>query len=166
MNVQGLIPTSHAYGGDGPCILAGLIPLLRLARCDPVARRIHTMRIFALAALATLLSVSSHAAIPLLGPCDPDFRSGASCSPGNAKEERPAAPATSVKPPKSSAPATSAPAPIKSAPAAKSPSDNRPETTTQVSLPAEESCPKSPHQRVESADETGPLVIVSLSVGP
>lgn len=106
----------------------------------------------------------TQAAIPLLGPCDPDFRSSAGCSPGPAKEERPAAPAASAKTPKSAPPATSAPAPLKSAPAAKSPHDARPEHTTQVSQASEENCPKT--HRADSADEYSPLITVSLTVGP
>lgn len=133
------------------------------AKPDHRSVRLKACGIAAGIALMTCAQVTQ-AAIPLLGPCDPDFRTSAGCSPGPAKDERPAAPAASAKTPKSAPAPASAPAPLKSAPAAKSPQDARPEHTTQVSLVTEENCAKT--HRADLADEYGPLVTVSLTVGP
>ncbi|MBL8517885.1 MAG: hypothetical protein JNM76_13060 [Betaproteobacteria bacterium] len=118
-------------------------------------------------AVAALLSAGfmavspSQAAIPLSGPCDPDFHVG-NCTPGTTKDERPAPPAkpAAAAKPAAPAPATPAtPAPLKSAPAAKTPADTRPDTATRVSMSAEENCPKI--QRAETDENTGPLVAFS-----
>ena len=109
-------------------------------------------------------SPGAQAAIPLLGPCDPDFRSSAGCSPGQSKDERQHPPATATKSPKTSPAPTSPAGAVKSAPAAKSPAEPRPETVTQVSHMAEETCPKL--LRAEVGDEPSPLVFVPFAVGP
>lgn len=108
------------------------------------------------------VSLSATAAIPLLGPCDPDFRNSGSCAPGTTKDEKSVVPA---KPHKPAPPAQPAPAnaPQKGGPAAKTPLDSRPEVT-QVSLSAEENCPKS---RVDLADDSqSPQVALSPLIGP
>lgn len=113
-------------------------------------------------AVALATSHAATAAIPLLGPCDPDFRNSGSCSPGSAKSEKPAVPA---KPPKSGATSQPAPAsgPSKSAPAAKTPLDARPDVA-QVSQHADENCPKS---RADHAEDTlSTLVTLSVPIGP
>lgn len=144
-------------------------PKVASGRSDQTIMRTSTIilnKFFPVAALmlsAVIVTQRSHAAIPLLGPCDPDFRMSGSCSPGTTKEERSTTSAAPAKPAKPAAPAQSVPAPLKAVPAAKSQPDSRPESTVQVSLLAEDNCPKT--QRAEPADDA-PLVTVTLNMGP
>ncbi|MDX2217495.1 MAG: hypothetical protein SF172_00530 [Burkholderiales bacterium] len=115
----------------------------------------------AVAVSAASFSAPGHAAIPLLGPCDPDFRSGTGCAPGTAKDERPAPPAVAPKTPKSTPAPAAAPAPLKSVPAAKSPSEARPEPANQASQSGDDTGTRT--QRTDTAEDTAPL---TLTVGP
>jgi len=121
----------------------------------------------ALVALSLLsMTLQAGAAIPLLGPCDPDFSVAGACAPATSKEDR----AGAAKPAKPSQPAATPAAPgtpHKSTPAGKVPTEAKPESPITVSLTAEDSCPKSPRiQHLAEAPEVAAPLLSPTALSP
>lgn len=119
----------------------------------------------ALAAVSLLaMALHANAAIPLMGPCDPDFSVAGTCTPGSSKEDRAAGNAKPAKPAQPAATPSAPAAPHKSAPASKAPTEAKPEQAITVSVIAEDGCPKSPRIQhlAEAPEVAAPIPIPTV----